>query len=86
MKMKKDREVIIKSVSKYDGFKNEIDKLIFIQSINFFFDKFEFEKFYNKRNFTYKEYKKYFKSIIKDFSPQIHKENKKEIKKMEKRK
>lgn len=84
--MKNNRDKIINSLIKSDEFEKSSDKLIVIQSIKLFFDKYNFEDFFYERDFTYKEYKQYFKPILKELSVKNDKQIKKEIKKTEKKK
>jgi len=73
------RKKIIDSLDDSDHFESKFDKLISIQLVIMFLDKFEFEKFYCQDDFTYKEYKHYFKPIIKKHFPWLHKDIKKTI-------
>ena len=84
--MKTEREKIINSLLNSDEFDSVMDKLLLIKSLEMFFDRFEFEEFYYKRNFSLKEYKHYLQPIIKEYLPHRDKQYKKQIKRKEKRK
>lgn len=71
---------------KSDEFDNLMDKLIFIQSMKLFFDKYNFEEFYYKNDISLKEYKHYIQPIVKEYYPHMDKYYKKQIKKKEKKK
>lgn len=53
------------------------DKLMMIQTIHFLFDKYDLDKFYNQIHISKKDYEKYFKKIIKEYSPSMNKKAKK---------
>lgn len=75
--MKTEREKIINSLLNSDEFDSVIDKLIISQSLEMFFDRFEFEKFYYRRDISLKEYKHYLQPIIKEYLPHRDKQYKK---------
>lgn len=74
------RDKIIYSLLESDKFDGEMEKLIAVQSVNLFFDTFEFDDFYENKNFTYEEYKFYFQPILQAFRPIVHKMIKKTLK------
>lgn len=59
------------------NFENYGEKLLLIQTINFIFDKFDLDTFYDQVHVSKKDYKKYFKKTIKDYNPSMNKEAKK---------
>lgn len=64
---------ILESV--YDGgyFKSEFETMNIINFLRMFFDKYEFSKYIDTHNITYKEYKKYFRDNVKLHLPHKHK-------------
>lgn len=53
------------------------ERLIMIQTINFLFDKYDLDELCSQWHISKKDYEKYFKEIVKNYNPDLHKKAKK---------
>ena len=75
-----DRNIIFNSIlnSKFVEHPYHSEKLISI--LNYVFDKLDIDNIYNDLQISKDDYKKYFKDVVKKYSPQTHKKAMKEYK------
>ena len=68
---------LLESIYESDYFDSEFERMNVINFLRLFFHKYDFYDFVDTHQITEYEYKRYFKDVVKQHKPQIHKRIKK---------
>jgi len=69
-----DRDDIFESIIDSDGYyESEYQKMKIVNFLQYFFDKFEFEKHFYNSEINQNEYEIYFRDTIKEYKPKLNK-------------